>query len=370
MKEEWVDIVKQENVPALLDNSANVAVDENEFKIVTKPHGHGDIHTLLYQHNVHKKWLDLGKQWLVFIQDTNAPGLMTIPSVLGVSRKFNFEMNSITVPRKPGQAMGAICKLVDQQDDSKEIVINVEYNQLDPLLKAKWNPAGDVADQNGYSSFPGNTNTLVFKLKEYVENLDKTMGVIPEFVNPKYADEERNRFKAPTRLECMMQDYPKLITSKSAVGFTSFDTWFCFSPAKNNLKDGALLQSKGLPTATAGEAEWDIYNWANNMLEIAGVKVERESEVQEYGGINLKFGPKVFIDPSFALTLSELRSKFTGQVSISKSSSLFLSGKDVYIGDAVIDGYLKTQNGDGNVSGSYDNKLYHVMERTREEDEE
>ena len=48
-----VDLVKQENVPALLDNDGNMALYENgEFKIITKPHGHGDIHTLLYQYGV------------------------------------------------------------------------------------------------------------------------------------------------------------------------------------------------------------------------------------------------------------------------------------------------------------------------------
>ena len=35
--------------------------------------------------------------------------------------------------------MGAICRLIDETDPSKELVINVEYNQLDALLKAKWN---------------------------------------------------------------------------------------------------------------------------------------------------------------------------------------------------------------------------------------
>lgn len=30
-------------------------------------------------------------------------------------------------------------------------------------------------------------------------------GLVPEFVNPKYADASKNRFKKPTRLECMMQ---------------------------------------------------------------------------------------------------------------------------------------------------------------------
>ena len=38
----------------------------------------------------------------------------------------------------------------------------------------------------------------------YLEHLQATGGVIPEFVNPKYANEERTVFKAPTRLECMM----------------------------------------------------------------------------------------------------------------------------------------------------------------------
>ena len=74
--------------------------------------------------------------------------------------------------------------------------------------------------------------------------------MIPEFVNPKYADEQRTKFKAPTRLECMMQDYPKLLSSKGAVGFTSYQTWYCFSPGKNNLKDGAICAAKGLPSYT------------------------------------------------------------------------------------------------------------------------
>jgi len=84
------------------------------------------------------------------------------------------------------------------------MVISVEYNQIDALLRAKWNEAGDVANEHGYSHFPGNTNTLVFKIPEYVDNLTATGGVIPEFVNPKYANAERTVFKAPTRLECMM----------------------------------------------------------------------------------------------------------------------------------------------------------------------
>lgn len=48
MDKDLVTIVKQENVPALLDNHANFALNEETMQVVTKPHGHGDIHTLLY----------------------------------------------------------------------------------------------------------------------------------------------------------------------------------------------------------------------------------------------------------------------------------------------------------------------------------
>lgn len=210
LKKEHVEIVKQENVPAMIDNTAKLAIEEDTGLISTKPHGHGDIHNLLYDSGVATKWRDMGKEWMIFIQDTNALAMKAVPSILGVSRKHNLEMNSVCVQRKPGEAMGAVVKLT--KDDGSNMTINVEYNQLDSLLRAKWNPAGDVCrPDNAYSFFPGNTNTLVFKLPEYVVNLTKTGGVIPEFVNPKYANEERTTFKSPTRLECMMQDYPKLL---------------------------------------------------------------------------------------------------------------------------------------------------------------
>lgn len=74
-----------------------------------------------------------------------------LPSILGVSRQNNWEMNSVCVPRKPGEAMGAICRLVNEEDSKDELVINVEYNQLDSLLRAKWNKEGDVPNEKGYS---------------------------------------------------------------------------------------------------------------------------------------------------------------------------------------------------------------------------
>ena len=99
-----------------------------------------------------------------------------------------------------------ILKLSHIQTRNNERTINVEYNQLDPLFKASGSAQGDINDPNtGYSPYPGNINQLLFRLKDYVEVLEKTRGIMPEFVNPKYADEEKMVFKKPTRLECMMQ---------------------------------------------------------------------------------------------------------------------------------------------------------------------
>ena len=128
LRDDQIFIVKQENVPALMDNDAKIALNQETGKIQTKPHGHGDIHNLLFDSGVAKQWVDMGKNWMLFIQDTNALALRVLPSILGVSAKNNWQMNSVCVPRKPGEAMGAICRLVKEDDSGEEIVINVEYN--------------------------------------------------------------------------------------------------------------------------------------------------------------------------------------------------------------------------------------------------
>jgi UDP-sugar pyrophosphorylase len=74
-------------------------------------------------------------------------------------------VNSLAVPRYAKQAVGAITKLVytGSEEDAgvlttvanaltfsssgkKEMTVNVEYNQLDPLLRATVSPEGDVND--------------------------------------------------------------------------------------------------------------------------------------------------------------------------------------------------------------------------------
>ena len=89
------------------------------------------------------------------------------------------------------QLMPAVCPIFrhrHQSDPSKSLVINVEYNQLDPLLPSQGDCLGDVADPStGYSPYPGNANNLVLELGAYAKTLrGEDEGVVVEFVNPKY----------------------------------------------------------------------------------------------------------------------------------------------------------------------------------------
>lgn len=79
---------------------------------------------------------------------------------------------------------------------------------------------GEPVDKDGFSKYPGNINCLLFSLPEYVAVLKETKGLIAEFINPKYTDATKTSFKSASRLECMMQDYPKLLKPECKVGFT------------------------------------------------------------------------------------------------------------------------------------------------------
>ena len=92
------------------------------------------------------------------------------------------------------------------------IVNNVEYSEIEAFLGGKAEPL----DEAGDSAFPGNTNQFIVKISEYAKCLEASSGQVPEFVNPKYADDTRLVFCTPTRLECMMQAHTKKDLQKSA----------------------------------------------------------------------------------------------------------------------------------------------------------
>jgi UDP-sugar pyrophosphorylase len=189
---------------------------------------------------------------------------------------------------------------------------------------------------------------LIFEITPYYKALNRTKGLMPEFVNPKYANAEKTVFKSPTRLECLMQDFPKLLTDNEKVGFCMYEKWFCFSTCKNNLKDGCDKLKKGLSAETAFSEEQDIYYWNIKVLkEILGkltIDTTEPDETLQIEGTEVKFGPKIILEPSFAVTVSELKQKVKGNWKIFNNSALVVRNDIKIERDLTLNGYLTIEN--------------------------
>ncbi|KAI4307222.1 hypothetical protein L6164_030432 [Bauhinia variegata] len=356
MQPSQVILLKQEKVACLDDNDARLAVDpQNKYRIQTKPHGHGDVHSLLYSSGLLHVWRDSGLKWVLFFQDTNGLLFKAIPAALGVSATKEYHVNSLAVPRKAKEAIGGITRLT--HSDGRTMVINVEYNQLDPLLRATGHPDGDANCETGYSPFPGNINQLILELGPYIEQLTETGSAIKEFVNPKYKDASKTSFKSSTRLECMMQDYPKTLPPSARVGFTVMDGWLAYAPVKNNPEDAAKVP-KGNPYHSATSGEMAIYRANSLILKKVGVQVP-EPVLQVFNGQEVEVWPRITWKPKWGLTYSRIKSKVRGNSSISQSSTLAINGQRIILEDLSLDGTLiihAIDNAEVKVGGSVQNK--------------
>ncbi|XP_068658802.1 UDP-sugar pyrophosphorylase [Aristolochia californica] len=356
MNKTQVNLLKQEKVACLDDNDARLAVDpQNKYRIQTKPHGHGDVHSLLYSSGLLKKWHDDGRKWVLFFQDTNGLLFKAIPASLGVSSTKQYHVNSLAVPRKAKEAIGGITRLTHA--DGRSMVINVEYNQLDPLLRATGHPEGDANCETGYSPYPGNINQLILELDSYIQELTKTRGAISEFVNPKYKDSTKTSFKSSTRLECMMQDYPKTLPPSARVGFTVMDTWLAYAPVKNNPEDAAKVP-KGNPYHSATSGEMAIYKANGLILRKAGAQVA-DPTLQVFNGQEVEVWPRITWAPKWALTFSDVRRKVGAGCSVSQRSTMVIGGRNVFIEKLALDGALlikSVEDAEVKLSGFVQNK--------------
>lgn len=315
------------------------------------------MHVLLQQSGVLQRWIKQGKRWLFFFQDTNAFAFRTFIAALGVSILQDYDFNTVTVPRQAQAAVGAICRL-EKSDGSGATTLCVEYNQLDPLLRATVSPDGDIPapvavgeNDMGLSPYPGNTNQLVVKLSSYATAMASSCGTVPEFINPKYKDAAKEKFNTPTRLECMMQDFPKLLPASAFVGFTTFP-WCMYSPVKNNALDAAKNVAKGIRAACAATGEADLYAFARRLIGMEARIVTSggeaavaapctcavaEGDITRYLNVPAELLPAVFVSPSFGVTSTEIAAKVRGGT-ISARSTLVLDGEDIVVEDLVLDG--------------------------------
>ncbi|KAJ8600142.1 hypothetical protein CTAYLR_008264 [Chrysophaeum taylorii] len=296
-------LLKQKKVAAFKENAA-LAVDENG-SLITKPHGHGDVHALLHASGLAKRWART-KRWVVFFQDTNAPIMLALRGCLGVSVEKNLDLNFIAIPRTKGREVGALARVGDR-------VVNVEYNQISE-------------EKDGIlSPFPGNSNCQILKLSSYVEALESCKGLVPEFVNPK---KNKDGTMKPARLECMMQDIARLVNNGS---FTLCPSWY-YSPVKNNLETARKLESRGLPPSSAASGELDLYAAHAHVMRSMGCDVEDGAKI---------IGLAKFEDPTNVKISSRSALIVEGQVTI---HSLTLDGALKLVGPLIVKNFAETND--------------------------
>ena len=330
-----VTLMRQERVACLADGAGALALDPaDRWSLLTKPHGHGDVHALMHSTGTAAAWVAAGIEWVCFFQDTNGLVFRGLIPALGVSVSRGFDLNSLAVPRRAGEAIGGLARLEPAGDDKEAggggaggggLTINVEYNVLDPLLRATVSPAGDVDDPaTGFSPFPGNINQLVVRASTYVAALEASGGVVAEFVNPKYADAARSAFKAPTRLECLMQDLPHALPAGAAVGCTTITpVWAAYSPVKTAAADAAAKAAAGAPTHSATAAEADAYRVAAAALRAVGVAVGPDTAAT-FNDVPTDWPPALAWSPRWALTLSDLAARLPAPHAVSIAAGAVL----------------------------------------------
>ena len=309
------------------------------------------MHALLHASGLARTLAAGGATHLVFLQDTNAQVFAAVPAALGVSVRHSLALNSLSVRRRGG-ASGALLALA-RASDGRRVVANVEYNQLDALVRASLDSRGDVSDATGWSPYPGNCNQLVFELQTYLATLEASGGVMPEFVNPKYKDASRTAFKSPTRLECMMQDFPWLMPPDAAVSFTLLDASLFYCPVKNALADAAKKAAAGQSPSSASAGEFALYALSARLLELAGATVERPPP-RTVAGVPLPPTPQLLLAPSTRPTCFAAVGRLGGggAIRISARSTLLLDGAQIRVDALELDGALLVRAVDGAASPS------------------
>lgn len=320
-----VDVVcvQQETVFCLADNTARIAVDAETGHLLRKPHGHGDVHALLNMATVLvdettgrccpsfprgadgntqppcgggvttrrrlvEMWQQAGVKYVCFCQDTNATSTWTVPVSLALCEAHRLDMAFTCVPRIPKEAVGLLCHVqpsTTSPPSSSSLssphpfrTVNVEYNRFDPIYRALYG-TGDVSstDPNTapYSPFPGSINTLLLRLEPYAEILRQTRGTVPEFINPKYKDPiERADFKAPTRVESLMQDVALLFDPElHRVGGIVFER-VLYHPVKNSASEALGKIAIGGDAHCAATGEENMFVLMRERLRRLGACVE------------------------------------------------------------------------------------------------
>lgn len=352
-KMENLVVLKQEAVFCFSDAAAHLAVSKG--KLIRKPHGHGDVHSLIYRAvddegvPIVDHWVENDYEYIAFFQDTNILATTTIPIQIAMSEKHDLNMNFSCIPRLPKEAIGALCRV--RKDDGKGWkTVNVEYNIFEEVARNLTREGGDYAEataygEKKYSPYPGSINNLVMDLPTYRKLLKEHKGIVPEFMNPKYTDATRRKFAKPARIESLMQDFAFFYSEEHRVGTSLFDR-FSYQPVKNSLQEAKKKVEQGISPFCAATGEADYYEFFRRRLNAVGVFLSPEprTDIVVADFLPTQIFPIIVIDSSAARggMLKELAEIFPSPdlIHISEESTLIITGK-VVIQKLRLDGALR-----------------------------
>uniref|UniRef100_A0A7S3JD74 Uncharacterized protein n=1 Tax=Euplotes harpa TaxID=151035 RepID=A0A7S3JD74_9SPIT len=90
----------------------------------------------------------------------------------------------------------------------------------------------------------------------------------------------------------------------------------------------------------------------------ASIEHSDETDIRDFQGIQIKEGTKIFIYPSFGVTMKEIQDKIVGYCKISKRSVLILRGENTILRDVNLDSTLVTHEESGIVEGEFIEQNY------------
>jgi UDP-sugar pyrophosphorylase len=328
-----IKILTQEQVPAFIGNNPVVVKKTlNSKEILHKPCGHGNIHRLIYKNNLTSKWLEQEKKWIIFFQDTNLVFFQNILASLGKSVVEDCDFNFLTTKTKEGDSIGSILKICQKNDKNIHNTINVEYNEIKKFLNKHPN------FKKNTKKLSGNTNQFIVSLKTYDETIKKSKGIVPEFVNPKYEDQQKTIFKSPCRIETLMQDFAKHLNENHKVTCTNIIDKIIFYPIKFPLSEKNQRNRKGLPSYCIEDSE---INFLKSQIEI--LRKYNIEIVQNKNTIDPLWNyPKISLGDYFSLHSQKTKELFPNpeKIKISSTSTLILEGENITIKSLTLDGTL------------------------------
>ncbi|MBF0532515.1 MAG: hypothetical protein HQL23_05385 [Candidatus Omnitrophica bacterium] len=254
-------IFQQEDVPAMFGVPGQFFVkSDNPYKLVVKPHNHGDVHMLMYMSGLAQAYAEAGYARTVVYQDTNGEVFNAIHTGVGAMVAKKKKLNVLTVKLNPGEKVGNLVRF--NRKDGSYYYSNVEYNERDMVFddpEIKRNLELRHISSNDFLS--GNLNVFIMDQAAYAEILQATQGSVVEIVNPK---------NGISRLEALMQGiYTRFEGSDVLV--TDFSTRHIFNALKNSLANALIAWAKGLFTEHAAQIEGELYADNRSQAALAGM---------------------------------------------------------------------------------------------------